>query len=149
MLTINLLFIPINSTEIDFEKIKTRLDKAKFTGKVCFDISKLDEPIEIPTEMDRAAPWHVCPVTEEITDISNSHCYSLNYCLMYMIDEVEKLLKENSDTDYVVFLFPKSPTRDGGFVSFEKKCVCVENNIENIIDKLSNLTNCIEGRENF
>lgn len=148
MFEINLLFVPINSTEIDFEEIKAGLDKAKFADEVCFDMSKLDESIEIPTEMDRAAPWHVCPVTEEVMDISNSHCYSLNYCLMYVIDEVEKLLKENSDTDYVVFLFPKSPTRDGGFVSLEKNCVCVENDIENMIDELSLLTNRVEEREN-
>lgn len=146
MKKINLLFVPVGDIKIDFDEMKAGLSEAKFTEKLSFDLSKLNEPIEIPTEMERAAPWHVCPVTEEVRDINSTRCHRLNYCLMYVIDEVEKLTEENSETDFVILLFPKPPTRKGKLVSLEKDCICVKGDLENVTDAISILTGLMEER---
>lgn len=146
MKEINLLFAPVNDIKFDFHEIKTELTKAKFTEKLNFNISKLDEPIEIPKGMERAAPWHVCPVTEEVRDVDSTRCYRLNYCLMYVIDEIEELTKENPEADFLILLFPNLPTRKENLVSLEKGFVCVKGDLENITDAISTLTRLIEER---
>lgn len=147
MKEMSLLFVPVNDVEIDLSEIKTRLSEGKFSEKLSFDISKVDQSIEIPTEMNRAAPWHTCPVTEELIDIDSKRCHRLNYCLMYVIDEAEKLLKENPEPQSVVLLFPNPPTRKGNLVSLEKGCVCVKNDIENVTDTLFVITELLEERD--
>ncbi len=146
MRKINLLFVPVNETEIDFDEIRARLSEKDFTEKVNFDVFFQDESIEIPTEMERAAPWHVCPVTEEIRDIDSARCHRLNYCLMYVVDEIEKLTKKNSEIDFVVLLFPKMLTRGGSLVSLVKNCICIKNDFEKIIEALSVLTDFLDER---
>lgn len=146
MKEVNLLFVPIDDIKIDLDKIKMGLSESKFTEKLSFDVSKLNEPIAIPTEMERAAPWHVCPVTKEVKDINSTRCHRLNYCLMYVIDEVEKLKKENPETDFVILLFPRPPIRKGNLVSLEKGFVCVKGDIGNVTHAISILTGLMKER---
>ncbi len=149
MSEINLLVVPINDSEVDFEEIKKEFGGTEFVENMFFNFSESDKTVEIPSETDRAAPWHVCPVSEEIQDISSARCYSFDYCLMYVIDEVEKLLEKNSDIDFVVFLFSKKPTRDGNLYSLSERFVCVKNDFENFRDGLSLLTSGIKERDEF
>lgn len=146
---VNFLFVPINDSEINSKRIENELKEANFSDKLSFDCSYLGESIEIPTGQERAAPWHICPVTEEFGEIGIRRCYTLNYCLMYVIDEIEKLSDEYQEYDFFVLIFPNPPAGEGGFHSLRKGFLCVENDIENIVNQLSVMANQMERETNI
>ena len=133
-----LLFALVNEAQIASEEMEKEIREADFSKDLSLRFSYLDKKIRMPTDLKmRAAPWHICPVTKEFKDIGMKYCYSLNYCLMYIIDSIEVLQEKYSDVDCFVLLFPKSPISEGDFTSVDKKCICSECKISHIVDELS------------
>lgn len=56
---------------------------------------------------------------------------------MYVIDEIERLEAEFPDITCFLLLFSKSPAREEGFISFNKKFICEKNQMDLIIDDIN------------
>lgn len=138
----NVLFAPVNNTEIRSELLEEEVSKS-FENRE-FDYHYLDESITMPTGVERAAPWHFCSLTEEINEIEKNRCYKINYCLMYVLEEIENLYEKFPKIDFYVLLFPKNPLRSGAISSHSRKFVCVKNDIGRIIDALVSIVKYLD-----
>ncbi len=137
----NVLIVPVNETEVRFEKIKREVRRSELFESLKLNFSHYDGSINIPSDTERAAPWHNCPVTKELDDFEEQRCYKFNYCLMYVIDEIEKLYEKYPDIDCYSLIFTHDPIISGGVSSYKKQCICVKNDIGKIIDEFFSFTN--------